>query len=54
MTGAERYLAKRLEDPEYREAYESAVQRLVDELIPFFDEPIHDVDCLECGSERPE
>jgi hypothetical protein len=27
-TGAERYLARRLEDPEYRQAYEEARKRV--------------------------
>lgn len=38
-TGAERYLAQRLEDPAYREAYEMARQRIdhVDMVIRAFD-----------------
>lgn len=38
-TGAERYLAKRLEDPEYRNAYERARERidLTDSVIRAFD-----------------
>lgn len=38
-TGAERYLAGRLKDPEYREAYEVARQRIaqIDAVIRSFD-----------------
>lgn len=38
-TGAERYLAKRLEDPEYRNAYERARERIsqTDSVIRAFD-----------------
>jgi len=38
-TGAERYLGKRLEDPEYRRAYERARKRIVqiDAVIRAFD-----------------
>lgn len=38
-TGAERYLAKRLEDPEYRSAYERARERIdhTDSVIRAFD-----------------
>jgi DNA-binding phage protein len=39
-TGAERYLARRLEDPEYRTAYEQAKERIdqIDGLIRALDE----------------
>lgn len=39
LTGAERYLAERLEDPEYRSAYESARERIgqIDSVIRAFD-----------------
>ncbi|HEX5365406.1 MAG TPA: helix-turn-helix transcriptional regulator [Acidimicrobiales bacterium] len=38
-TGAERYLARRLEDPEYRQAYEEARERIeqIDSVIRAFD-----------------
>lgn len=38
-TGAERYLAHRLEDPEYRQAYEEARERIeqIDSVIRAFD-----------------
>jgi len=38
-TGAERYLARRLEDPEYRQAYEGARERIeqIDSVIRAFD-----------------
>lgn len=38
-TGAERYLARRLEDPEYREAYREARNRIdqIDSVIRAFD-----------------
>lgn len=38
-TGAERYLAQRLKDPEYREAYERAKERIgqIDMVIRAFD-----------------
>jgi len=39
-TGAERYLARRLEDPEYREAYEQTRERIdqIDRVIRALDE----------------
>lgn len=39
-TGAERYLARRLEDPEYREAFEQARERIsqIDRVIRALDE----------------
>jgi DNA-binding phage protein len=39
-TGAERYLARRLEDPDYREAYEQASERIaqIDAVIRALDE----------------
>jgi DNA-binding phage protein len=39
-TGAERYLARRLEDPEYRDAYEQARERIdqIDAVIRALDE----------------
>ena len=39
-TGAERYLARRLEDPEYRTAYEQARERIdqIDRVIRALDE----------------
>ena len=38
-TGAERYLARRLQDPEYRQAYEQARERIeqIDWMIRVFD-----------------
>ncbi len=38
-TGAERYLARRLEEPEYRQAYEEASERIeqIDSVIRAFD-----------------
>ncbi len=38
-TGAERYLARRLEDPDYRQAYEAARERIeqIDSVIRAFD-----------------
>lgn len=38
-TGAERYLARRLEDPEYRQVYEEARERIdqIDSVIRAFD-----------------
>ena len=39
QTGAERYFARRLEDPEYRQAYEDARERIeqIDSVIRVFD-----------------
>ena len=39
QTGAERYFARRLEDPEYRQAYEEARERIeqIDSVIRVFD-----------------
>jgi len=39
-TGAERYLARKLEDPEYREAYEQAKERIdqIDGVISALDD----------------
>ena len=39
QTGAERYFARRLEDPEYRRAYEEARERIgqIDSVIRAFD-----------------
>ena len=39
QTGAERYFARRLEDPEYRQAYEEARERIgqIDSVIRIFD-----------------
>jgi DNA-binding XRE family transcriptional regulator len=39
QTGAERYLARRLEDPEYRQAYEESRERIdqIDSVIRTFD-----------------
>lgn len=51
-TGAERYLRKRLEDPEYRATYER-IRAEMDEVLVGLDRH-HEVDCPECGSERPE
>ena len=39
QTGAERYFARRLQDPEYRRAYEEARERIdqIDSVIRYFD-----------------
>jgi DNA-binding XRE family transcriptional regulator len=53
-TGAERYLARRLEDPEYRQAYEEARERIdqIDSVIRAFDTRREELDLTKAELAR--
>lgn len=53
-TGAERYLARRLDDPEYRRAYEEARERVdqIDSVIRAFDERREELDLTKAELAR--
>ena len=53
-TGAERYLARRLDDPEYRRAYEEARERVdqIDSVIRAFDKRREQLDLTKAELAR--
>ena len=54
QTGAERYFARRLEDPEYRRAYEEARERIeqIDSVIRAFDARREELDLTKAELAR--